>query len=83
MKTTVEISDNLFAEARQLAKRENRSLRALIEEGLRLVVGSRRAERGRFEMRKASFVGGEGLAPDLAPGNWEQIRQRIYESRGE
>ncbi len=82
MKTTVEISDSLFAEARQLATRENRSLRALIEEGLRLVVGSRRAKRGRFEMRKASF-GGEGLAPDLASGNWEQIRQRIYEGRGE
>lgn len=82
MKTTVEISDSLFAEARQLAAQENRSLRALIEEGLRLVIGSRRSKRGGFQLRSASFKG-EGLVPDLAPGSWDQVRQRIYEGRGE
>jgi hypothetical protein len=82
MKTTVEIADSLFAEARRLAQRERRSLRALIEEGLRLVMRERRARRGRFRLRKATFPG-EGLEPDLRSGTWEEIRARIYEGRGE
>ena len=81
MKTTVEISDSLFAEARRVAQRENRSLRALIEEGLRLVVGHRRAARGQFRLRPASFRG-EGLDPGLESGDWEAIRRRAYEGRG-
>jgi hypothetical protein len=82
MKTTVEIADSLFAEARRIARREGRPLRALIEEGLRLVVGARRARRGRFRLRKATFRG-QGLHPDLRSGRWEEVRQRIYEDRGE
>jgi hypothetical protein len=82
MKTTVEIADSLFAEARRVAQREHRSLRALIEEGLRLVVGARRARRGRFRLRKATFRG-EGVQPDLRSGTWEEIRARAYEGRGE
>lgn len=82
MKTSVEISDNLFTEARRMAQRENSSLRALIEEGLRLVLGQRRARRGRFRLRKASFKG-KGLAPDLARSGWDEVRRRAYEGRGE
>jgi hypothetical protein len=82
MKTTVEIADGLFAEARRLAQREGRSLRALIEEGLRLVVRERRGRRGGFRLRPATFRG-EGLAPDLRSGSWDAVRARIYEGRGE
>ncbi|HEX6314302.1 MAG TPA: hypothetical protein VFZ73_05560 [Gemmatimonadaceae bacterium] len=80
MKTTVEISDSLFAEARKVAQRENRPLRSLIEEGLRLVVGQRRSRRGAFKLRRASFGGG-GLQPGVS--NWDDIRKRAYEGRGE
>lgn len=82
MKTTVEISDSLAAEARRVAQRENRSLRALIEEGLRLVVGQRRTRRGGFRLKNATF-GGEGLQPGLESAGWDEIRQRAYEGRGE
>lgn len=82
MKTTVEIADNLFAEVRQLAQQENRSLRALIEEGLRLVIGARRSQRTGFRLRAASF-NGQGLSPELAGAGWDQIRQQVYEGRGE
>ncbi len=82
MKTTVEISDGLAAEARRVAQRENRSLRALIEEGLRLVIGQRRTRRGGFRLRPAAFGGG-GLQPGLESGGWDEIRQRVYEGRGE
>lgn len=82
MKTTVEISDSLFAEVRRLAQREHRSLRALIEEGLRLVVRERRDRRGQFRLRKATFRG-EGLHPDVRSTAWEELRARVYEGRGE
>ncbi len=81
MKTTVEISNSLFAEARRVARRENRSLRALIEEGLRLVIGRRRESSGQFRLRPVSF-GGEGLQAGLESGAWDEVRQRAYEGRG-
>ncbi|MGH7563498.1 MAG: type II toxin-antitoxin system VapB family antitoxin [Gemmatimonadota bacterium] len=81
MKTTVEIADALLAEARQVARRDGTTLRALIEQGLRRIVGER-SESREFELRKVSF-GGEGLGPDVAGGSWEEIRRRIYEDRGE
>ena len=82
MKTTVEISDSLLSEARRLAQRERRSLRALIEEGLRLVVRHRRAKSGTFRLRKASFRG-EGLQAGLEAASWEEIRRQTYSGRGE
>lgn len=81
MKTTVEIADALFTEARKLAQREGTTLRALIEEGLRRLLGERRS-RGRFRLRKVAF-GGSGLASDLAGAPWERVRERAYEGRGE
>ena len=81
MKTTVEISDALLSEVRQLARREGTTLRALVEEGLRRIMSERSARKG-FELRKVAFRG-EGLDPDLEGGSWEEIRRRIYEDRGE
>lgn len=81
MKTTVEIADALLTEARRVARREGTTLRALVEEGLRKIVGER-SERKGFELRKVAFRG-EGLEPDLDGGSWQQIRRRIYEDRGE
>lgn len=80
MKTTVEIADALLAEARRVAARDQRTVRSLIEEGLRKVLGERRKTRG-FRLRKASFKG-RGLHPDLAAAGWSQIRDRSYEGRG-
>jgi len=38
MKTTIEIADDLFARSRKLADRQGITLRALVEEGLRLAL---------------------------------------------
>jgi hypothetical protein len=38
MKTTIQISDSLFKEARKVAQQERTTLRALVEEGLRKAV---------------------------------------------
>lgn len=80
MKTTIEISDALLAEARSIAGREETTLRELVEEGLRLVVQTRKS-RGRFKLRGASFKG-KGLQPGVAGLGWSQLRDLIYDGRG-
>jgi hypothetical protein len=80
MKTTLEISNPLLREARQIAARERTTLRALVEQGLRHVVSESR-KRKRFKLRDASF-GGRGLRPELRNASWDQIRDLIYEGRG-
>jgi hypothetical protein len=80
MKTTVQIPDGLFEEARKLASRERTTLKALIEEGLRRTIAQRKRREG-FRLRKASFKG-EGLQPHLAGASWDLIRELSYEGRG-
>jgi hypothetical protein len=79
MKTTVEIADSLLSEAKQVASKENATLRDLIEEGLRRSLDDRQ-RRGTFRLRRASFKG-KGLHPGVEPGTWERIREIIYEGR--
>jgi len=80
MKTTVQIPDSLFEEARNLAARERTTLKALIEEGLRRIISQRKRRNG-FRLRKATFKG-KGLRPHLAGASWERIRELTYEGRG-
>ena len=80
MKTTVEITDSLLAQARRTAAREKTTVRQLIEEGLRRVLAERKAEAS-FTLRDASFAG-DGLHPDAETADWGGIRGRIYEGRG-
>jgi len=80
MKTTVEISDNLLEEARKLAAREETTVRALIEQGLRQIISARKRP-GVFHLRKATFKG-EGLQPGVSTATWDQIRDMAYESHG-
>jgi Arc/MetJ family transcription regulator len=80
MKTTVEIADALLAEARRAAEREGKTLRAILEEGLRTALERRRQGR-RFRLRKASFRG-RGLQPGFATAGWPELRDAAYEGRG-
>jgi hypothetical protein len=80
MKTTIEIADSLLAEAKEVAAREHTTIRDLVENGLRLVLDERR-ERKPFKLRDGSYRGtGRGLRPEYE-GNWEKIRDEIYEGR--
>jgi hypothetical protein len=82
MKTTIQIADSLFKEARRVASLEKTTLRALVEEGLRRVISEHRGRRSRrFRLRKASFKG-KGLQPHLAGATWDQILDVSYEGRG-
>ncbi len=80
MKTTVQIPDSLLQEARRLAQRENTTLKALVEQGLRRTLADRKA-RGEFRLRKVAFKG-KGLQRPVAGASWERIRELSYEGRG-
>ncbi len=80
MKTTIEIADPLFEEARMLATEEGTTLRSLVEDGLRRLIEARRQSQP-FRLRRVTF-GGDGLQPGMEHATWEQIRERAYEGRG-
>jgi hypothetical protein len=81
MKTTLDISDPLLRDARKIAAEEGTTLRALVEQGLRQVVTAKKS-RPPFKLRKVTFRG-RGLQPELREAGWEQIRDLVYEDRGE
>ncbi len=80
MKTTVDIADELLRSAKQLAKEEGSTLRALIEEGLRCALAQRTTQEP-FRLRPARFEG-QGLQSGVREGDWDQIRQLIYGGEG-
>ena len=77
MKTTVEIADSLFKEAKACAEARHVPLRQLIEEGLRTVI-EREPPKKKFKLRDGS-VGGDGLQGNLT---WDEIMEIAYEGRG-
>jgi len=78
VKTTVEIADPLFHQAKALAAKEGLSFRALVEEGLRSVVEARKGAAVKpFRLRDGSFKGGRGLQPGV---KWEDLAALAYES---
>lgn len=82
MKTTIQISDSLFKEARKVAHQERTTLKALVEEGLHKVISERHRRKNKdFRLRKATFKG-KGLQPHLAGVSWDQILDISYEGRG-
>jgi hypothetical protein len=79
MKTTVEIAGPLLTRARGHARRTGRSLRALIEEGLRLVL---QAERERKPYRLPDRSAGTARGPNpLEKLSWPDLRDEIYGGR--
>ena len=72
MKTTVHITDSILEEARKLADREETTLRALIEEGLRRII-SERKRHTKFRLRQVPFKG-RGLQSHVKGATWDDIR---------
>jgi len=78
MKTTVEISDSLLLEAKQVARTRGMTLKNLIEQGLRSAIREGRQPKAKFQLRDGSF-GGDGLAIN---DSWPEIRKLIYDELG-
>jgi hypothetical protein len=78
MRTTVEISDSLFAKVKRTMQKRRTTLRALVEEGLARVVADQPARPSRA--RRGVFPGLPGLAtphqPDDLPRLLQAIRRR-------
>jgi len=78
VKTTVEIPDAVLDRARRHARRTGRSLRALIEEGLDLVLRSEQSRR--YELPDRS-VGNPRAPNPLEHMSWQELRDEIYGGR--
>ena len=79
MKTTVELTKDLVKRAKQVAVEEGTTLRALLEAGLRAELEARKS--GGFSLIDAS-IEGDGLQVGVQEGEWQAIRELIYEGRG-
>ncbi len=79
MKTTVEVADDLLERARRHARRTGRPVRALIEEGLRLVLQAKRTPVA-YRLPDRS-VGKPGDPNPLEAFSWQDLRDEIYRGR--
>jgi hypothetical protein len=78
MKTTVEIADPLFAEAKAEARRRGVTVRSLIEDGLRRVIADPVPDR--YVLPDLSY--GTGGPTDVwLTTTWEEKLEMIYEGR--
>ena len=79
MKTTLDISDALLLRAKQSARKQGKTLRSLVEEGLRRVLASG-AQPNRYRLPDLSE--GRRDSPDpLEQYSWQDLRELIYEDR--
>jgi hypothetical protein len=80
MKTTIEIPDPLFEQAKRVAAHEGTTLRELVETGLRRELKLRRKDPN-FVLRDVR-VGGGGIQPEYQDVPWDKLRDAIYEGQG-
>ena len=81
MKTTVEIHDQLYERAQKRARRDGRSMRSLIEEGLRRCLDADQAAKDqKFELPDQSVGDPNGPNP-LESMSWPDLRDEIYGGR--
>ncbi len=79
MRTTIEVNDELFRKAKQLAAEEGITLREIVESGIRSEVARR--HRDTYRLPDRSF-GGQGVQAGIVEGDWGSIRDTIYAGRG-
>ena len=76
VKTTLDIRDELLESAKRLAKREGQSLRAVVEEGLRLILCASQ-EKTKYVLEDFS-VGNPDVSDPLELLTWQDLRGEIY-----
>ncbi len=81
MKTTIDIADNILQASKNIARKDNVTLRRLVEEGLEMVIAKRKNQTKKFKLRPVVFNKG-GLHENFKNAPWEKTRDEIYENRG-
>ena len=81
MRTTLDLPDPLFHQAKKLAKRRKIPFRALVAEALRKLV--REDEPASAFKLKDLSLGKGGLVDGVSWSNWEQVRDLAYASHDE
>ena len=81
MKSTIDIADNLFVQAKRRAATDGTTLKALVEAGLRHVLAERTQRAPAFKLRAAAFKG-KGLHADMQGAAWSQLRDMSYGDKG-
>ena len=80
MKTTIEISDELMERSRRLAARQGTTLRALVENGLRLQLNDKGRGREHKAFRMKTFRG-NGMTELYVHAGLHRAIQDSYETR--
>lgn len=81
MKTTIEIHDELLRRAKQRAKKTGRTLRSVVEEGLREVL-AKEPVKNTYRLPDMSVGDPNGENP-LKKYTWPELREIIYGKYGE
>ena len=82
LKTTIDIADPLFLQAKRIASEHSMTLKEIVETALRRFFEQEKVRISSFSLRDAS-VGGNGVQPGVQEGDWAQIRRLLYEGRGD
>ena len=77
MKTTLDLQDALLLRAKRLSKRTGKPLRALVEQGLELVLARESAALPRYQIPECA-VGRVGDVNPLESWSWQDLRDDIY-----
>ena len=81
MKTTLDIADPVLRRAKRLASARGTTLKAIVEQGLRLVLEQERIAKAPKAVPTVVFTG-KGLQEGLSWADWAEIQNTSYEGRG-
>ena len=80
MKSTFNISDPIFRKLEQYCKSKNVTMRKVLESALTMFLADDKMGQKKFKLKKNTFRG-KGLKPGIEEGDWNKIRDLIYESK--
>lgn len=77
MKTTIDIRDHLLAGAKRHAKKTGRPLRAVVEDGLRMVLDAARTPARAYRLPDQRAGDPKGKDP-LGAYSWQDLSEVVY-----
>jgi len=80
VKTTLDVADDLLIRAKRHARKTGRSLRAVVEEGLRLALSQANRPAAGYTLPDRSVGSARGENP-LEGLSWQDLRDEIYGGR--